>query len=183
MYADFTWIIKNTNKNTAKRTPQVSLTICRPRGWPSRSQEQRAERWVAGGLRGAGQEETGGAGRWGRLPLLSEGALLSFSASPTHGFPQCAETAGLFKSVRERERKGGTTWLSGTQTHFLILILTGALAPKCLARNRKRSCPPGKAPVFSSHEPTLWSSLILLLRFASLPNRIICLSLLMRKAF
>ena len=175
MYADFTWIIKNTNKNTAKRTPQVSLTICRPRGWPSRSQEQRAERWVGGGLRGTGQEETGGAGRWGRLPLLSEGALLSFSASPTHGFPQCAETAGLFKSVREREkgRDHVTFWNADSLLDFDPHWRAGS---KMSCPKSEKVLPPWKGSrlQFTRTDPLILPRFAL--KFASLSNRIIGLS-------
>lgn len=109
MYSDFTWIIKNTNKKTAKRTPQVSLTICRPRGWPSRSQEQKAEGWAGGGLRGAGQEETvwrglQGGGCHSRCFLRAPRS--HFLPPPPTDFPIVCRDGRSFK-VGEREREKG----------------------------------------------------------------------------
>ena len=126
------------------------MTICRPRGRPSGSQEQRAEGRVGGGLRGSRQEEAGCRG-WGPLPLLSEGPRSRFLPPPPTDFPKVRRAGRSFK-VGERESEGPRDFLERRLASRFWSSLARCLQ-NVLPEIGKGPAPP-RGSVFSSHEPT-----------------------------
>ena len=121
----------------------------------------------------------GFAGRWGRLPLLSEGALLSFSASPTHGFPQSVQRRYVFLSQRERERerereKGRdhvTFWNADSLLGFDPHWLTGS---KMSCPRSEKVLPPWKGSrlQFTRTDPLILPRFALKICFSFQPNNL-----------